>query len=177
MQVSKRVGSSTLELMEGDITELDTDAIVNAANSSLKMGGGVAGAILRKGGYEIQEECDRIGYCPVGGAVITTGGKLKAKYVIHAVGPRWGEGDEDEKLKNATLNSLKLADERGLKSIALPAISTGIFGFPMDRAARIMLSTAIEYLKGETQLERVVFCLYGKEAFETFRKTLEELLP
>ncbi|HEX59534.1 MAG TPA: macro domain-containing protein [Methanomicrobia archaeon] len=177
MQVSKRVGSSTLELMEGDITELDTDAIVNAANSSLKMGGGVAGAILRKGGYEIQEECDRIGYCPVGGAVITTGGKLKAKYVIHAVGPRWGEGDEDEKLRNATLNSLKLADERGLKSIALPAISTGIFGFPMDRAARIMLSTAIEYLKGETQLERVVFCLYGKEAFETFRKTLEELLP
>ncbi|MDF2956630.1 MAG: O-acetyl-ADP-ribose deacetylase [Candidatus Alkanophagales archaeon MCA70_species_1] len=177
MQVSKRVGSSTLELMEGDITELDTDAIVNAANSSLKMGSGVAGAILRKGGYEIQEECDRIGYCPVGGAVITTGGKLKAKYVIHAVGPRWGEGDEDEKLKNATLNSLKLADERGLKSIALPAISTGIFGFPMDRAARIMLSTAIEYLKGETQLERVVFCLYGKEAFETFRKTLEELLP
>ena len=177
MQVSKRVGSSTLELMEGDITELDTDAIVNAANSSLKMGGGVAGAILRKGGYEIQEECDRIGYCPVGGAVITTGGKLKAKYVIHAVGPRWGEGDEDEKLKNATLNSLKLADERGLKSIALPAISTGIFGFPMDRAARIMLSTAIEYLKGETQLERVVFCLYGKEAVETFRKTLEELLP
>ncbi|MHC1579824.1 MAG: macro domain-containing protein [Candidatus Alkanophagales archaeon] len=178
MRVVRRIGDTTLELVEGDITELDTDAIVNAANSSLKMGGGVAGAILRKGGYEIQEECDRIGYCPVGGAVITTGGRLKAKYVIHAVGPRWGEGDEDEKLRSATLNSLKLADERGLKSIALPAISTGIFGFPMDRAAKIMLSTAIEYLKGGgTQLERVVFCLYGKEAFETFRRTLEELLP
>jgi len=177
MHMHKRVGNSTLELIEGDITELDADAIVNAANSSLKMGGGVAGAILRKGGYEIQEECDRIGYCPVGDAIITTGGRLKAKYVIHAVGPKWGEGDEDEKLKNATLNSLKLADERGLRSIAFPAISTGIFGFPMDRCAKIMLSATISYLQGNTQLERVVFCLFGKDAFETFRKTLEELLP
>ncbi len=169
-----KIGSSTLELVKGDITELDTDAIVNAANSALKMGGGVAGAIRRKGGEEIQRECDKIGYCPVGGAVITTGGRLKARYVIHAVGPRMGEGDEDRKLKDATLNSLRLAESKGLKSIALPAISTGIFGFPMNRCARIMLSTAIDYLKKGSKLERVVICLYGGEAYSTFEGELRE---
>ncbi len=172
-----KIGKTDLELMQGDITEMDTDAIVNAANARLKMGGGVAGAILRKGGWVIQEECDRIGGTHVGGAVITTGGNLKAKHVIHAVGPRMGEGDEDRKLRDATLNSLKLADEHGLKSIAFPAISTGIFGFPMDRCAEIMLSTTIEYLKsGATGLERVVFVLWGDEAYGTFEKTLKQKL-
>jgi len=164
-----------LEIIQGDITEQDTDAIVNAANAALQMGGGVAGAIRRKGGPKIQEECNKIGGTYVGGAVITTGGNLKAKYVIHAVGPRWGEGNEDEKLRNATLNSLKLADEKNLKSISFPAISTGIFGFPMKRASEIMLRTTVEYLKGETGLERVVYVLYDKNAFETFKETLESL--
>ena len=171
-----RVGDSVVELVKGDITELDVDAIVNAANSALKMGGGVAGAILRKGGYSIQEECDRIGYCPVGGAVITGAGRLKARYVIHAVGPRMGEGDEDNKLRNATLNSLKLADQHKLESIAFPAISTGIFGFPKDRCAKIMLATTIEYLeqnKGKTSLKRVIFCLYDDETYNIFKETLE----
>ncbi len=104
----------------------------------------------------------------MGGAVITTGGKLKAKHVIHAVGPRMGEGDEDGKLRDATLNSLKIADQHHLESISFPAISTGIFGYPLDRCARIMLSTAIEYLEGETGLRRVVFCLYGDESFSAF---------
>ncbi len=170
MQV--HINNKILELVEGDITEQATDAVVNAANSSLILGAGVAGAIRKKGGAAIQAECDKIGGCSVGGAVITTGGNLKARHVIHAVGPRIGEGNEDEKLKNATLNSLKVAEENHLKSIALPAISTGIFGFPIERCAEIMLSTAIEFLKGKTKLEKVVFCLFGEEAYRTFEKTL-----
>ena len=121
------INDTIIELIRGDITECETDAIVNAANDRLILGGGVAGAIRKKGGPAIQEECNKIGGTFVGGAVITTGGNLKAKYVIHAVGPQMGEGDEDNKLKNATVNSLKVADENGLKSIAFPAISTGIF--------------------------------------------------
>jgi len=166
------INQSILELVQGDITEMETDAIVNAANAQLVLGGGVAGAINKKGGASIQEECKRIGGTHVGGAVITTGGNLKAKHVIHAVGPRMGEGDEDGKLKDATLNSLKIADKHQIESISFPAISTGIFGYPLDRCAQIMLSTAIEYLKGETGLRRVVFCLYGKESFSGF---LDEL--
>jgi len=170
-----RIKDKTLELVEGDITAQTTDAIVNAANSSLVLGAGVAGAIRNKGGPAIQEECNRIGGCPVGGAVITTGGNLQAKYVIHAVGPRMGEGEEDEKLKNATRNSLKVADDNNLNSLAFPAISTGVFGFPVDRCANIMLSTTMAYLKEQTGLEKVVFCLFGKEAYQTFENTLGEL--
>jgi O-acetyl-ADP-ribose deacetylase (regulator of RNase III) len=146
------IENCVLELIEGDITEMQTDAIVNAANAQLTLGGGVAGAIRRKGGPQIQQDCNKIGGTYVGGAVITTGGNLKAKYVIHAVGPRMGEGDEDRKLKNATLNSLKIADEKTIKSISFPAISTGIFGFPIQRCAEIMLETTIDYLKGQTCL-------------------------
>lgn len=168
------IENHVLELTEGDITEMQTDAIVNAANEQLVLGGGVAGAIRKKGGPEIQKECNKIGGTFVGGAVITTGGNLKAKYVIHAVGPRMGEGNEDEKLKNATLNSLKVADENNLKSIAFPAISTGIFGFPIQRCADIMLKTTIDYLKSQTDLQRVVFCLFGQESYQVFEKQLNK---
>ncbi len=168
------VAGRSLELIEGDITEMDTDAIVNAANARLILGGGVAGAIARKGGPEIQAECDRIGGTFVGGAAITTGGRLKARHVIHAVGPRLGEGNEDEKLTNATRNSLKVADENNLKSIAFPAISTGIFGFPIRRCAEIMLGTTLDYLKGETGLERVVFCLFGDDSYKVFKDQLKQ---
>lgn len=174
--MQREIKKSILQVVEGDLTEMETDAIVNAANEYLKHGGGVAGAIVRKGGRIIQEESDKIGYCRVGQAVITGGGNLKAKYVIHAVGPRMGEGNEDEKLRNATLNSLKLAEENKLTSIAFPAISTGIFGFPMDRAAKIMLKTAINYLKGETNLRRIIFCLFGKDSLNIFEKELESQL-
>ncbi len=162
------INQTIIELVQGDITEMETDAIVNAANVQLLLGGGVAGAIRRKGGASIQEDCKRIGGTHVGGAVITTGGNLKAKHVIHAVGPRMGEGGEDGKLKDATLNSLKIADQHHLQSISFPAISTGIFGYPLDRCARVMLSTAVEYLKGKTGLRRVVFCLFGEESFSGF---------
>ena len=169
-----KINNRVLELLDGDLTEMDTDAIVNAANTRLILGGGVAGAINRKGGPKIQEECNKIGGTFVGGAVITTGGNLKAKHVIHAVGPRMGEGDEDQKLKNATLNSLKAADENNLKSISFPAISTGIFGFPIGRCAEIMLKTTIDYLKGQTGLEKVVFCLFGRDSYEIFTRRLEK---
>ena len=165
-----------LVLLQGDITEMDTDAIVNAANKDLILGAGVAGAIRSKGGPTIQEECNRIGGALVGGAAITTGGDLKARYVIHAVGPRMGEGDEDRKLADATRNSLKLANEKGLASITFPAISTGIFGFPKDRCARIMLTTVAETLKKEdTSLKEVVFCLWGEETLQVFEETAKEI--
>jgi len=171
-----RINKTVLELMVGDITDLDTDAIVNAANADLQLGGGVAGAIRRRGGPIIQEECNRIGRIHVGGAVVTSGGNLKAKKVIHAVGPRHGEEHEDEKLKDATLNSLILADKSSLRSIGFPAISTGIFGFPKDRCATIMLSTTIAYLEGPTKLERVVYCLYDQDTFALFKRILQSLL-
>jgi O-acetyl-ADP-ribose deacetylase (regulator of RNase III) len=170
----RTVNRTSLELVRGDITEMDTDAIVNAANSHLKHGGGVAGAIVRKGGRIIQEESDRIGRVPVGGAVITGAGALRARHVIHAVGPMMGEGDEDRKLRDATLNSLKLADTHGLDSIAFPAVSTGIFGYPIDRCAGIMLETAIAYLRGDTRLRRVVFCLFDEAALRVFSLALEQ---
>ncbi|MFW9946291.1 MAG: macro domain-containing protein [Candidatus Odinarchaeota archaeon] len=167
-----KVKNSLIRLEQGDITELETDAIVNAANAQLIMGGGVAGAIRRKGGPKIQDECNKIGSTYVGGAVITTGGNLKAKYVIHAVGPRMGEGNEDKKLKNATLNSLKLLDEHNLQSVAFPAISTGIFGYPINKCAKIMINTAKEYLNGKTQIKSVIFCLYTQSDFDVFQKEL-----
>ena len=168
------IANTVLELIDSDITEMDTDAIVNAANVQLILGGGVAGAIRRKGGPAIQQQCDKIGGTFVGGAVITTGGKLKAKYVIHAVGPRMGEGDENNKLKNTTLNSLKLADKHNIRSIAFPAISAGIFGFPIERCAEIMLRTTIEYIKGQTGLKKVVFCLFGSDSYAVFENQLKQ---
>ncbi len=174
--MEKTIRSRKLTLVQGDLTELAVDAIVNAANSGLQLGGGVAGAIRTKGGPSIQEECNRIGPIRVGEAVVTGGGNLKASYVIHAVGPSYGEGDEDEKLRNATLNSLKRASERGIKSIAFPAISTGIFGFPKDRCAQIMLKTVSEFLENqETNLERVILCLWSRDDLELFEKTLGEV--
>ncbi len=135
-----------IKIVHGDITEEETDAIVNAANSHLKHGGGVAGAIVRKGGKIIQEESNKIGYVPVGKAAITGAGNLKSKYVIHTVGPRWGEGDEEKKLESAVFSSLELAKQKGIKSIAFPAISAGIFGFPKERGSEIILNTIKEYI-------------------------------
>lgn len=166
----------SIELIHGDITDLATDAIVNAANAQLVLGGGVAGAIRKKGGPSIQEECKRIGGTFVGGAVITGAGRLKAHYVIHAVGPRQGEGNEDEKLLNATRNSLKVALDNDLKSIAFPALSTGIFGFPVERCARLMLRTCIHHLQGQPALELIVFSLFDTASFTVFQQELKRQL-
>jgi O-acetyl-ADP-ribose deacetylase (regulator of RNase III) len=171
-RVTVTMGGTQLELIEGDITELEVDAIVNAANDQLQLGTGVAGAIRSKGGPTIQEECDRIGGTPVGTAVMTAAGNLKARWVIHAVGPRMGEGDEDKKLAAAVRAALALADRRGIRTIALPAISTGNFGFPVNRAARITLTEVHRFLQGGTKLERVVLCLHGEDAFAIFKREL-----
>ena len=172
-----QINRTTLELIEGDITELDTDAIVNAANERLAHGGGVAGVISRKGGPAIQRESSewvrRHGRVVTGSAAITSGGKLKARHVIHAVGPVYdGTLRSAELLASAVQAALHKADNHGLKSIALPAISTGIFGYPMEKAAQVMLRAAIEYLRGKTGLEQVIFCLHGGSTFETFAAAL-----
>lgn len=175
--LEKQLGRTTIRLISADLTERDVDAIVNAANSYLKHGGGVAGAIVRKGGRIIQDESNKIGYVPVGAAAITTGGKLKARYVIHAVGPRMGEGDEDNKLKKAITSVLKLATEEKLASISVPAISAGIFGFPKDRCAKILISETVAFLKNNvgTSLELVEFCIFDQEAFGHFKAEVEKI--
>lgn len=173
----KIINGKTLRLVQGDITERDVDAIVNAANSHLQHGGGVAGAIVRKGGHIIQEESNKIGYTPVGTAAITGAGKLSAKFVVHAVGPRMGEGDEDNKLKSAVSNSLKIASEKGLKSISMPAISSGIFGFPKDRCAKILVHEGARFLKenNNTSLNTVEFCIFDDSTLVYFKKEFENL--
>ena len=176
--MERKVGEKIIRLIQGDLTELAVDAIVNAANAHLVLGGGVAGAIRMKGGPTIQEECNRVGGTTVGQAVLTGAGNLKASHVIHAVGPSYGEGDEDNKLRNATVNSLKRATEHGLKSIAFPAVSTGIFGFPKDRCADIMLGATRAFLKDEnTSVREVIFCLWSKEDLQIFEEKLQALLP
>ena len=167
-----QLNNTVLELMEGDITELEVDAIVNAASEDLKMTSGVAQAIRQKGGATIQKECRRIGSTPVGTAVLTGPGKLNVQHVIHAVGPRWGEGDEDRKLSSAVRASLALVDRHGLRSMALPALSTGEHGMPTDRAARVMLTEVHRYLQGGTKLERVILCLYDGATYNTFLREL-----
>ncbi len=170
MEKQFALGTKTLHLVLGDITELQVDAIVNAANEQLILGAGVAGAIRRKGGSVIQEECNRIG------GTFTGGGLLKATYVIHAVGPRAGDNDADKKLASATKNCFRLAEEKGLKSIAFPAISTGVFGFPAERCALIMLMETVEFLQTKTTLKDIYFCLWGKSVFEIFERQMQQLI-
>ena len=164
----------SIELIQGDITELTVDAIVNAANEHLQLGAGVAGAIRRRGGDSIQRECDRIGHCPVGGAVVTGGGDLPARWVIHAVGPVWrgGQEGEEELLASTVRSSLARAEEIGAKSVALPAIATGIYGFPLDRAAEISVEQARVFASRARSLERIVFCLFNGHALSAFEKAL-----
>jgi len=175
-----QIRHTTLELVEGDITAMETEAIVNAANEYLAHGGGVAGAISRRGGPAIQRESDewvrRYGRVPTGSAAITSGGQLKARYVIHAVGPVYdGTERSAQLLASAVRAALQMADEHKLTSIALPAISTGIFGYPLDEAAHVILRATLDYLAGETGLQRVVFCLYGDAAYRLFVAALQQL--
>jgi len=177
------IGKAKVRIIQGDITEQETDAIVNAANSSLMGGGGVDGAIHRKGGPKILEECKRIRETewpdglPTGKAVITSGGNLKAKYVIHTVGPVWrgGKRGEPELLADAYRNSLKLAVSKGLKTIAFPAISTGAYGYPIEKAAEIALKTVKEFLEEEDKLEEVVFVLFTRSGLRVYEKKAPEI--
>jgi O-acetyl-ADP-ribose deacetylase len=168
--------SERIVIQQGDITEMDVDAIVNAANNDLILGAGVAGAILRKGGPSIQEECNEIGSIPVGYAAITKAGKLKARHVIHAASMGLGNVPTTAKtLRTSTAHSLRLAVERGLKTIAFPAVGTGVSGFPMDECAQIMLGEAVQHLKEDNSLERIYFVLFDAGAHDMFRRTWEKL--
>lgn len=161
--------------MKGDITELEVDAIVNAANTDLLLGAGVAGAIRTKGGPRIQEECDRIGSIRLGEAAVTTGGNLKAHYVIHAASMEMGEETTAKNLRSSTRNSLLRAEEKGLKTIAFPAIGTGVAGFPMADCASIMISEVLEHLKSHSSLEKIFFVLYDEAALKVFEETYKNL--
>jgi O-acetyl-ADP-ribose deacetylase (regulator of RNase III) len=173
-----KINRGILTLVEGDITREETDAIVNAANSRLMGGAGVDGAIHSAGGPSILEECRKIGGCPTGQAVITTGGSLKAKYVIHTVGPVYQGGSKGEAnlLKSAYLSSLKLASARGLKSIAFPAISTGVYSYPLAEAAHIALKTAVDYLRENTDIEVIRFILFDRRLYDIFAAELKKLV-
>ena len=178
------IGKAKVHVIRGDITDQETDAIVNAANSSLMGGGGVDGAIHRRGGPRILEECKRIRATewpdglPTGRAVVTSGGDLKAGYVIHTVGPVWrgGRNREPELLANAYRNSLRLAVSKRLKTISFPSISTGAYGYPIEKASRIALSTVKEFLEKEDKLVEVVFVLFSQRDLETYKKAAREVL-
>lgn len=163
-----------IEIRQGDLTEMDVDAIVNAANNDLQLGGGVAGAIRRKGGPEIQAECDKIGTIPVGGAAITTGGKLKARHVIHAASMQLGGQTTAQALRSSTAHCLRIAAQNKLRTIAFPAVGTGIAGFPLRECAEIMLSEAEKHLAGPAPVEKIYFVLYDKQANEIFEQVLRE---
>lgn len=167
-----KIGKAEIEILQGDITEQETEAIVNAANNHLWMGAGVAGAIKRKGGIEIEEEAMAQGPIEAGGAVITKGGKLKAKYVVHAAGMGQDLKTDETKVRLATRNSLMLADEKDIKSISFPAIGTGVGGFEVHRCAKAMLGEAIEFLQTARNLQRVVFVLFDAATAEAFQAEL-----
>ena len=174
--MEKSVNNKTLKLVKGDITERTTDAIINAANSYLKHGGGVAAAIARKGGKTIQEQSDQIGFVPVGGAAITDGGSLHCKSVIHAVGPQMGEGDEDNKLKNAVNSIMQLATAKQFASISIPALSSGIFGFPKDRCAKILVTESQKFLQSQyTSINLVEFCIFDDETYQHFENEFNSI--
>ena len=171
-------GGKRLKLMQGDITQVAVDAIVNAANSDLRGGGGVDGAIHRVGGPSIMEECRRIGGCPTGEARLTGAGNLPAKYVIHAVGPVWSGGyqGEPELLASAYAYSLKLANDQGCRTVAFPSISTGAYAFPIERAARIALGTIHHHLQGQTTVEEVTMVLFSRADLEVYEQALDEVV-
>jgi O-acetyl-ADP-ribose deacetylase (regulator of RNase III) len=168
----------TIEVLQGDITRVTADAIVNAANEGLRGGGGVDGAIHRAGGPSIMEECRRIGRCPTGSAVITKAGRLPAKHVIHTVGPVWrgGKHAESALLRSCYISSLTLAEESSLKSIAFPSISTGVYGYPIDRASLVAIGAVVDYLSGTTSIERVIFVLFSESDYRLYLSRMEELL-
>lgn len=168
--------AAQIKIVQGDLTEMGVDAIVNAANNDLQLGGGVAGAIRRQGGPAIQQECNEIGSIPVGGAAITSGGALKAKFVIHAASMQLGGTTSAHALRSSTAHSLRIAAERGLKTIAFPAVGTGIAGFPMRECAEIMLRECVEHLRRGSSVEKISFVLFDTKARRTFESVWKSMV-
>ena len=164
-----------IHFIKGDITDVAVDAIVNAANNDLILGAGVAGAIRRKGGPRIEEECERIGPIALGAAAVTTGGNLKALHVIHAASMKLGGRTTADSLRLATRSALMRAEEKAIRSIAFPAIGTGVAGFPLEECARVMLKEVLEHLKSRSSLEKIYFVLYDDAALKTFQDTYKQL--
>jgi O-acetyl-ADP-ribose deacetylase len=174
---TRTINGVTLALLRGNIVEVQVDAIVNAANSGLRGGGGVDGAIHRAGGPSIMEECRKIGGCPTGSAVVTTAGRLPAKYVFHAVGPIYSGSQDDELLlASAYQRCLDLAEQYQVKSIAFPSLSTGIYGYPFELAAPIALRTIIEHIQKPTSLQHVLMVLFGESAYKAHEQVLDEIM-
>ncbi len=174
---TRTINGVTLALMRGNIVEVQVDAIVNAANSGLRGGGGVDGAIHRAGGPSIMEECRKIGGCPTGSAVVTTAGRLPARYIFHAVGPIYSGSPDDERLLASAYQScLNLAEQHQVKSIAFPSLSTGIYGYPLELAAPIALRTIIEHIKKPTTLQQVLVVLFGEPSYKAHERALDELM-
>lgn len=174
---TRTINGVTLALIQGNIVEVPADAIVNAANSGLRGGSGVNGAIHRAGGPSIMEECRKIGGCPTGKAVVTTAGKLPAKYVFHAVGPIYSGSHDDERLLASAYQScLDLAEQHQIKSIAFPSLSTGVYGYPVELAAPIALHTIIEHLKKPTSLQQVMMVLFGEHAYKVHEQALTRIV-
>lgn len=173
-----KLKDTILELHQGDITKVAVDAITNAANSGLRGGGGVDGAIHRAGGPAIMEECRKIGGCPTGQAVVTTAGRLPARFVIHAVGPIWRGGNhgEPDLLRSAYANSLLRAEERQLSSIAFPSISTGVYGYPIELACPIAVGAALDHVRRGTNLRRIVFVLFSPHDYAVYERHFRHLL-
>jgi O-acetyl-ADP-ribose deacetylase len=174
--MSWQAGGLTVDVLQGDLTRQDVDAIVNAANNDLELGGGVAGAIARAGGPAIQAECHTIGPIEVGEAAITSGGNLQARYVIHAASMQLGGRTSAENLRRSTRRSLEIANEKGLRSIAFPAVGTGIARFPLDECARIMVEEVARHAKGTTSVSEVRFVLFGDDAEKAFREEAQRQL-
>src|SRR5438132_6237220 len=174
---TRTINGVTLALMRGNIVEVQADAIVNAANSGLRGGGGVDGAIHRAGGPSIMEECRKIGGCHTGEAVVTTAGRLPAKYVFHAVGPIYNGSTDDERLLASAYQScLNLAEQHQVKSISFPSLSTGIYGYPLELAAPIALRTIIEHIKKPTCMQQVLMVLFGESAYKVHERVLDKLV-
>ena len=173
--MERRIGDGVVRLVRGDITEIEVDAFVYDITPDVKLGSGYGGAIQQRGGIAIQKELDAIGSCPVGEAVITGAGLLKAKNIIHVNGPKFREEDEEGKLRRATLSALKAASDKGFERIALPPIGTGLYQVPMDLCARVMLDTVTQHLRNETTLREVLFVLPDTREYGPFEKNLEEV--
>lgn len=176
--VTRTVNGVTLTLLEGDITKVQAEVIVNAANAALAGGGGVDGALHRAAGPRLSEECRKIGGCPVGNAVATSAGNLSARYIFHAVGPIYGGGPQDPQLlRSAYQRCLDLAEQYQITSIVFPALSTGAYHYPLTLAAPLALQTVIEHIRQPTSLQHVTFALFGSKAYQAFEHALDQLVP